>query len=169
MFSNFLDHLEIDLRTDSNQSFLFEDITEDYKHLMVQVFNKAIKDELQASTWYKILSERAQQPALVQYLNDHSQEEHDHFKQLITYASNHAILEYLELDFTLSMPEVRDITAFTQGLEIQAAEDYKKIASQAKAVGDTETKLFFEEMMKDELRHYDEIAVLTSTKRDFNV
>ncbi|MCD6435238.1 MAG: ferritin-like domain-containing protein [Clostridiales bacterium] len=180
MFDVFVKDLEKDLRRVSNQSFLFEEINPSYEREMINLFNKFTRDELETSINYKIMSESIVGEganAIKKELQEHAYDEYQHFNKLIEYASNHGILQHLEFEVrkTFTTPEalptdVKGIVEFTQSLEKEAAKDYKEAAELADEEGDTETKLFFEELMKEELKHYDDISNLHKSQygRAFN-
>lgn len=167
VFDIFVKDLEKDLRRASNQSFLFEEISTSYEKEMINLFNKFIRDELETTINYKIMAESVSGDANIikKELQEHAYDEFEHFNKLVNYASNHGILHHLEFEvrkvFTSpgELPtETKGIVQFTQDLEKAAAKDYKDAAECADDEGDTETKLFFEELMKEELKHYDDIA-----------
>jgi rubrerythrin len=173
MFNEFLKDLEIDLRRESNQTFLFEEINVDYKNQMIQIFNKAIKDELEAMLFYRFMSEKFYENEIDEKLKDISNEEHQHFTEIVAYASNHGILK--DIDFSVNilhnfnnvntLKELLDIVLL---LEQQAFSDYKKASEIAEAQGDIESKIFFEELMKDEMHHYDALSKYSGITRGFN-
>ncbi len=169
MFEVFVKDLEKDLRRVSNQSFLFEEINPSYETEMINIFNKSIRDELETSINYKIMSEDISGPdtLIKKELQEHAYDEYQHFNKLIEYASNHGILQHLEFEVrkVFTSPEalpkdINGIVQFVQDLKKDAAKNYKDVAEIADDEGDTETKLFFEELMKEELRHHDEISNL---------
>lgn len=170
MFGKIIEGLESDLRRVSNQSFLFEEVSKSYQEEMIVLFNKFIRDELEASINYKIMSESvtgAGVNIIKKELAEHAMDEYNHFNALVEYASNHGIMQYLEFEVRkgLIVPgnlptEIDGIVQFVQTLETDAAKDYKEAAEIADDEGDTETRLFFEGLMSDELKHYDDIANL---------
>ena len=164
-FNKVINVLESNLRRASEQSFLFEEISTSYKSEMIDIFNKAIKDELHAAGLYQLIAGKIQDSFKARdEIQQHGIEEYEHFTQLVKYATNHGIIESLNLTLSLdteNMPSsVSDIIAYTQELETQAFTDYKNAAQLADEVGDSETRMFFEELMKDELRHFDDLGDL---------
>ena len=101
MFKVFVKDLEKDLRRESNQTFLFEEINSEYEQQMIIIFNKLIRDELEASINYKIMAESiigAGANAIKTELQAHAYDEFEHFNKLVSYASNHGILSSLEFE-----------------------------------------------------------------------
>jgi len=167
MFEDFVRTLETDLRRETNDSYIFEEISQDYEAQMVQIFNKAVRDEIEASVGYRVMAESIQGTGVLikKELSEHSVEEFEHFNQLIIYASNHGFLQKLDYNTrgTFMTPQelptnLEGIVQFTQDLEKEAYTDYKAAAELANSVGDSETRLFFETLMQEELKHYDHIS-----------
>ncbi len=167
MFKEFVNIVESDLRRVSGQSFLFEEINQDYKEQMIQIFKKALKDEMEAVIFYKFQSEKYYKNEIDEILRDISQEEFQHFNELVSYASSHGILEFLN-DYKVELLPLTNITQDVLKLETEAINDYKNASEVANAVGDTETRMFFEELMKDETIHYDKIAKIAEITREFD-
>jgi ferritin len=166
VFKEFIDILEKDLRRVSEQSFIFEDISSEYKNKMIQIFKKAVHDELESVVLYKYLSEIIEHPVSDE-LQDHSEEEFSHFNKLIKYASTHGIIEYIDVNLSFSpVPSIttEDAVNKTQELETIAISDYKQASEIADEEGDTETKMFFIDLMKEEMEHYDDIQQMFSTE-----
>ena len=146
-----------------------------YEEVMIGIFNKALRDELEASINYKIMAEQIVGPginAIKQELLDHSKEEFEHFNQFVSYASDHDFLERVEFSIRTEMVNPKDlptnvdgIVEFTQNLEMDAYNDYKNAAVIAEEEGDMETRMFFEELMKDEMGHYDDVSNLSPNSK----
>lgn len=174
MFDVFIDVLEKDLRRESGGTFIFEEISQDYESEMIEIFNIAIRDEIESSIMYKIMAEQLVGPgvnSIKKELEEHSKDEFEHFNKLITYASNHGLLNKLKYEIrqefvnSESLPTTKDaIVQFTQDLERDAAKLYKNSAERADDEGDTETRIFFEELMKEELGHFDDISSLDKSQ-----
>jgi len=76
-----------------NTTDLTEEYSPEYEAMMIQVFNKAVRDELEASISYKIMAEQIQGPGINEIkeeLEKHGKEEFEHFQEFIAYASNHS-------------------------------------------------------------------------------
>ena len=161
------------------KKFINTDLTEaytpEYEAQMVQIFNKAVRDELEASISYKIMAEQIQGPGINEIreeLEEHAKEEFQHFQEFIAFAASHSMLNQIKFEIRTdyvnpsTLPtDVSGIVQFTQDLETEAYNDYKRAAMLAKENLDPETKMFFIEKMKDEMRHFDDISALDKTKR----
>ena len=160
---------------ETNRSQVFEAVNQDYKNQMIEIFNKAIRDELSASISYKAMAEKiygAGNSKLKEELIQHGNEEHEHFNELITYAASHGILK----DLVISIDEkvisnapsnVKGIINFSQNLELEAIKDYRNASKLAFENGDMETHGFFAELAGDEEGHYDDVSVYTGKTREF--
>lgn len=154
---------------------LKESYTPEYEAQMVQIFNKAVRDELEASISYKIMAEQIQGAGINEIkeaLEEHSKEEFTHFNEFIAYASSHSMLNSIQFEIRTplvnadSLPTtVEGIVQFTQDLETEAYNDYKNAAQVAAQNKDIETKMFFVEKMQDEMKHFDAVSNLDKTKR----
>ncbi len=171
MFNEFITDLEKDLRRESNNSFIFEEINETYENEMINIFNSLIRDELEASINYRILAQKITDAPIQSQLIEHSKEEFTHYGLLVEYAANHGILNNLEFQVRkeqtnpAQLPDVLfGVVEFVQNLETTAAENYKLAAKRADEEGDTETRLFFEKLMQEEFGHYDDIANIYKSK-----
>ena len=158
------------IKTNINETY-----TPEYEAQMVQIFNKAVRDELEASISYKIMAEQIQGPGINEIkeeLEEHAKEEFQHFQEFIAYAASHTILNKITFEIRpnyvnpSTLPtDVSGIVQFTQDLETEAYNDYKRASMLARENFDTETEMFFIEKMKDEMRHFDDISALDKTKR----
>ena len=166
MTEDFYDIMTTELRKKTKKHYMFEEIEGDYKQRMIDIFNKAIQDEISSAAVYlKIagLMDGFDSHEIVEKMISHGKEEFEHYTSLIDYASNHGILEYLDIslqDYARTYPDPNDIQGildYKQELEIQAMNDYLNAAELAHQKGDTLTKLFFQHLAGDERRHYDDL------------
>ena len=141
-----------------------------YKEQIIQIFNKALKDELSASIAYKTMAEACTDQPLTEELAAHGTEEYEHFNSLIAYAHNHTI--NTSLTFGLDEAVVKGtpierqaVLEFTQNLEKIAISDYKEAALLARKNDDLELEEFFIGLMKSEQSHFDDLAVWTGKNR----
>jgi len=168
MYKEFIKNLEKDLRRETNESYIFEEINQEYETKMIQIFNKAIQDEIQAAVSYKILAENIDNFHIKKEIQEHADEEYKHYSELIEYAANHNILNKLTYTPRVeSLPtDEAQIIDYIQELETEAYKLYKESADIANQEGDTETRLFFEELMRDEMKHFDDLS--RKIKRNLN-
>ncbi len=164
MFSDFISLLERDLRRESNKKFLFEEISLDYKFKMIQIFNKAIKSEIQSAVIYKLLAEKiVGYDRLKELFEQHSREEFAHFSKIVTYASTHGILGeiFFEEPTNLqALPNLKEeILSFIQQLEEESIRDYINAANEADKEGDTETRIFFDGLFSEEVIHNGNLTI----------
>jgi len=163
---------------ESRNQFFSKSLNEDnsiYKSQMIEIFKKAIKDELSASISYKAMAEKvigAGNSKFKEELLDHGKEEFEHFQELIEYAATHGILSELPLvldeEVIKNAPsETQAIITFTQNLEKEAIFDYTKASKLARDNDDIETFSFFKELTKDEQSHFDDIVIYTGETRQF--
>lgn len=159
----------------TNSVPLFEAQGADYKKKMVEIFNKAVKDELGASISYKAMSEKvfgAGNNKLREELAQHGAEEYEHFNELIAYAATHGILESLNIDIDEAVisgapSDIKGMIKFSQDLELKAVKDYREASAYALENGDIETHEFFADLASDEETHFDDVAVYTGKTREF--
>ena len=159
----------------NNGKRLFEAVDAEYQKKMVEIFNKAIRDELGASISYKAMAEKvygAGNNKLREELIQHGKEEFEHFNELVSYAATHGILSDLILEVDeeviVNAPsDVKGIIKFSQDLEMEAIKDYRNAAKLAFENKDMETHEFFSELASDEETHYDDVAVYTGKTRSF--
>ena len=154
---------------------LSEAYSPEYENKMVQIFNKAIRDELEAAINYKIMAEQifgSDVSLIKKDLEEHGKEEFSHFNEFIAYAADHSILNKLKFEIRTALvnpqelpKDVQGIIQFSQDLETNAMNDYKAAAELACSVKDRETRMFFEELMKDEQKHFDSISDLDGSNR----
>lgn len=173
MYKEFIETLEKDLRRESNLSFIFEDINLEYETKMIEIFNKSIQDEIYSALVYSIFAEKiigSGANYIKKELQEHSTDEFNHYNKLIKYAGSHGLINKIQFTVPVisDLPEYKDeIVQYVQDLEIKAARDYKEYSKIADKEGDTETRMFFETLMQEELKHYDDIACI-KTQRTIN-
>jgi len=141
-----------------------------YKEQIIQIFNKALKDELSASIAYKTMAEAVTDQPLSEELAAHGTEEYEHFNSLIAYAHNHSVETSLIFGLDESVVkgtpvERQQVIEFTQNLEKIAIADYKAGALLARKNDDIELEEFFIDLMKSEQSHFDDLAIWTGKNR----
>jgi bacterioferritin (cytochrome b1) len=154
---------------------ILEELESGYEDKILEVLNKAIKDELAAAISYIAMSEKVYgqgNSKLRDELAEHGKEEYEHFTEIISFAAKHGLIDKLQLEVDMNViknapSDPKKIIDFSQNLELQAIEDYRKASAYAKDNGDFETHEFFAELAGDEEEHYDEIAVYTGKSRPF--
>jgi len=159
----------------NKSKILFEAQDKEYKKRMIDLFNKAVKDELTASISYKSMSEKlfgTGNNKLREELAQHGTEEFVHFNSLLEYASTHGILNLLTLDIDKTVisnapSDEKGIIKFSQKLQAESIEDYRNASAFSLGKGDLETYEFFAGLASDEERHYDDFAVYTGETREF--
>lgn len=140
---------------------------------LTQIINKALADEISSAMLYhkfSALASGANMTEFAEQLAENGDEEFDHFKALIEFASNHSI------PVTLGLTDSIVQTVFTNNinkddlaisaLEKQAYSDYKAAALLARTKLDIETESFFIELMNDERKHLDSIVKLADVDID---
>ena len=136
---------------------------------------KFLMDELSASVYYtKAANEMVGLGAseVSEELQKHADEEYEHFKELMEFASKHGMLKDMPVSLDCSVvdyPELSNpITVMkrVQELEQAAIADYSEMAKCAMQHGDIETAKFFKELMGDEIKHFDDLAYVNGDKRD---
>lgn len=175
MNNEFYDLMSSELRKKSNKHYLFEEIEGDYKDKMIKIFQKAIKDELSACSYYVHIAQKLEGFEGAELQEDflkHAKEEYEHFNELLQYAADHGIIDNLEIglfNYEKEHPvEIKDINAvidWKQNLEKGAMEDYLRAAEVAYERGDIMTRRFFEHMAEDERRHLDDLQKYKKLKR----
>jgi len=165
---NFLDVITTEIRKQSKQHYLFEEIEGNYKNDMIKIFNKAIQDELSAcSVYYLIASQLTgfEEVEIAEEFQKHAKEEYEHFTELLDYASNHGIEGYLNLNlmpYTQQYPvELQAVIDWKQNLEKESMNDYLAAAKLAEEKGDVLTMDFFKELAKDKSNHINDLLKFT--------
>lgn len=146
---------------------------EDYITKIVEIFNKAIRDELAAAISYQAMAEKivgTGNSKLKEELAEHGTDEYNHFNKFLAYAAKHGFLERLTIDIDHNVivnapSEVKSIIAFSQDLEVKAYEDYRTAAKFAFDNNDFETQKFLEEIAAEEEEHFDDVAIYTGQVR----
>ena len=144
----------------------------DYAKQLIAIFNKAVRDELSACSVYRIIGNKLKGPdtdEIRDHLFEHAKEEYGHYTELIDYASKHNFLQDIkvQLDNTVfnANGDNNALVLSTQNLETKAAQDYRNASILASKNNDIETHEFFTELMKDELKHFDENAYFLGQSR----
>lgn len=150
-------------------------VNSDYKSIVTNFINKVLMDEISASILYKRVAESlvgSGHDAMKEEFEEHSEEEFQHFNEIISFASSRGIMNeiYVTLDDSIvqySITDIQQTVLFTQTLELQAMEDYKYIMDVSHDNGDIDTCEFFKEIRNDEVSHFDDIAQFTGQVREF--
>jgi len=139
------------------------------KEFLIEKFNKFIRDEISAAAGYVVIANKLKGKDVanvVKELLEHSSEEYKHFTELVAYAGNHGFLNDLELvDFDTGVTkytpkDLVECVKFIQGLEEQARKDYKEMVLLAKENKAVELEEFFEDMMGDEVEHFNDLQYI---------
>ena len=172
----FIDVLTTELRKQSRKHYLFEEVSRTYKQSMIQIFQKAINDELSASSVYFLVGSKLsgfEGAEIQEKFIEHAREEYEHFTELVKYAADHGIINNLEIglmDYTQNYPDIsnlQDIIQWKQDLETEARDDYLNAAKLAEKEGDTLTVEFFKELATDENRHLTDLFKYTGEVDEF--
>ena len=142
-----------------------------YKEEITKIFNKVIIDELSAASVYHAMAANSKDAKLAGELSTHGDEEFEHYKQLIEFATNHNIILCYGIDSKVinNIPKEKDeILKVVQSLETIAIKDYRRAALLAREEKDLETEGFFTELMKDEMKHFDDLAQYTGINRSLS-
>lgn len=133
--------------------------------------NKALRDEISSSMLYKKLAEQSTGPEMEEFaeqLAENGDEEYEHFKEILTYATNHGIKFTLSVDpVVIGMELAATLEANVNNivnLENIAYNDYKNLALCARKADDIETEAFFIELMNDERKHIDGLLKLSKVQ-----
>ena len=142
-----------------------------YKEKIVELLNKALKDELSASIAYKCMSELTENGTLAEELLAHSGEEYGHYNRILSYVFSHGlegdIRIILDLEVSNLYPkDTKGIIKFTQDLEIEAIEDYRRGALLARENDDLETEELFKGLMSEEQGHFDDLSRYNKERRE---
>jgi len=141
----------------------------DLTNILVEKFNKFIRDEISAAAGYIVIAQKLKGKDVanvVKELMEHASEEFTHYKELITYAGNHGFLDKLKLvdfDTTVTQYEPKDLiecVKFIQSLEEQARNDYKEMVLLARENDAVELEEFFEDIMGDEIGHFNDLQYI---------
>lgn len=142
-----------------------------YSDIITQIFNKAIVDELSAASVYHAMAANITDAKLAEELHAHGDEEFKHYKQLLEFALNHGLILCYGIDSKVinNVPKSKEaILKVVQSLETNAIKDYKESALIAREEKDLETEEFFMDLMKEEMRHFDDLAQYTGVNRSLN-
>lgn len=145
---------------------------DEYKKYIISKISKVLNDELTAAVLYFKMANELQgisSGTVSKILKEHGDEEFGHFKNILEFAINHNIVPILGVDtvaINKNPTDLIEVIMLTQNLEKTAMSDYKEIVTNAIAQGDVETQEFFEDILEDEIHHFDELAPLVSQKRE---
>lgn len=146
----------------------------DYREKMIAFLNKVLKDELSASIFYMKASNElvgSEVDGVSKELAVHSAEEMAHFNSLLAYATNHGLIDdiNIELDQSVIMfsplNDAEKVMRKVQELEKIAIGDYNKSAMCAMKNSDLESHGFFKKLMDDEIGHFDDLAYVNGDVR----
>jgi len=147
----------------------------------MELFQKAISDELTAVAAYNKMAQSLyiglDEQRVADHLIEHADEEHGHWKELQDFAQRHGFQK--ELNFSLIHKEIFDnaptngnITEalmYHQELETGAITDYQALALFGEENNSPEVYEFFNELMHDEMKHFDDFADWTGQSRSCGV
>ena len=141
-----------------------------YELQVVELINKALRDELSAASSYSCMSQTTENGTLASELMAHASEEFGHYNQIIGFVYAHGLEEKVNFSFDLNVAnqfpsDTFTIIEFTQGLETRAMEDYRQIALLARENNDLETEAFFMGLMAAEQTHFDDLARYNGGRR----
>lgn len=139
-----------------------------YKEKLTEIVNQLMTDEISAATMYLEAAGYLDEITLVNEITQHADEEYGHFKKLMDFATNHG----LKISYDFSRPVIKKVPKSTpqllriiQDLEKKAIADYKGAALLARENQDIEAEELFSDIMKDEISHFDDIAIQTKEVR----
>jgi len=171
---NFIDVLTTELRSQSKKTYLFEEISKGYRNEMIQIFQKALKDESFSFVSYLRIAEALKgynEAEIAEEFLSHGLEESRHFQELLEYASKVQIIDELciKFNYNYKMPgnDLESIITWKQDLENEAMTDYLKAAEIAFKEGDILTQEFFKELAKDESNHIDNLLKYTDIGSEY--
>ena len=132
----------------------------------IKLLQKTIKDELSASIFYKRAAENVYGPTAAKIIDElmiHADEEFNHFKLLVNYASNYALDESITYSIdkevcNFDVKNLNNVVQKVQQLEKLAIIDYKELLSICQEINDEIGILLFQKLIKDESDHYDDLA-----------
>jgi len=148
-----------------------------YKEKLIGFIEKVLMDELSASIYYAKASNELTglgSQEVAEELKSHSEEEYEHFNQIMEFASNHGLLTSVNIHLDMSVvnyPELSNANAVmrkVQELEKSAIRDYKCMSMRAMLHKDIETAMFFREIMKDEIEHFNDLSFVNGDKLEVN-
>jgi len=107
---------------------------------------------------------------------EHADEEYEHHKELQDFAQRHGFqkkLNFSKINQQVfdNAPEgtMKDALMYHQELEAGAIDDYKALALYGEENDSPEVYEFFNELMHDEMKHFDDIADWTGQSRSCGV
>ena len=146
----------------------------------IEMFQKAITDELTAVAAYNKMAQSLfiglDEQRVAEHLIEHADEEHGHWKELQDFAQRHGFQK--KLNFSIinkqifdNAPEgaIKDALMYHQELEATAIDDYKSLALYGEENDSPEVYEFFNELMHDEMKHFDDFADWTGQSRSCGV
>lgn len=146
----------------------------------MELFQKAITDELTAVATYHKMAQSLfvglDEQRVAEHLIEHADEEYGHYKELQDFAQRHGFNK--KLDFSAINQEVfnnapmgnmREAMMYHQELETGAIDDYRAMALFGEEHDSPEVHFFFQELMADEMKHFDDIADWTGQSRSCGV
>jgi len=140
--------------------FLSEAVIDEF-----QFFNSLLNDEITAAVLYlKIANCLNGQEfnAFREQMKEHAADEHRHFTELLEAFSN----KYPQFDFDITLtkdlnpPIDYSVIAFTQGLEIDARNKYKKLIEYAESIQDKSLEDLFRKILAEEEGHFFDVNKL---------
>lgn len=133
-----------------------------------RLFQKAINDEISASILYlRIANELdgVEHDYFRQQMKEHSQDEYDHFKELLDIAANRGIKYTVALTADAMMAISDKMVDHTQKLETNAISDYQKLTELAQEMKEFDLFKKFKEILTDETEHFDDVGLIKGDVR----
>ena len=146
----------------------------------MELYQKAISDEITAVAAYHKMAQSLfvglDEQRVAEHLIEHADEEYGHWKELQDFAQRHGFQKLL--DFSAITQEIfdnaptgsmRDALMYHQELETGAIADYQALALFGEENDSPEVYEFFNELMHDEMKHFDDFADWTGQSRSCGV
>lgn len=139
-----------------------------YEEMINEKIGKLMTDEISAATMYAEAAQYITDASLSDEVRTHGQEEFDHFKKLMDFATNNNLKTNYDFDRAVikNIPrDTKSLIKIIQSLEKKAITNYREIALLARENNDLEGETLFLELMKVEMEHFDDIAQVTGETR----
>lgn len=139
-----------------------------YEEIINEKIGKLMTDEISAATMYTEAAQYITDVSLADEIRTHAQEEFNHFKKLLEFATDHSLKTNYDFDRTVikNIPrDTKSLIKIIQTLEKKAIANYREIALLARENNDLEGEALFLELMREEMKHFDDIAQVTGETR----
>lgn len=154
---------------------VIEEAKGNYEKEITKLIEKSMKDELSSAIAYHKMSEIIEgygnESDLAAHLQAHADDEWGHFKELLTYAADHGVIDKIKIEIDSKIIEsptdTKKVIAKVQELETTAFETYKEMATLAVKNEDIETYEFMQGLMNNEMGHFDDFNTYTGEVRKF--